>query len=207
MRLSQLPARALDLRRRRAIGEPDGDGVSDGEWRRQLDLVLPATTPTLTAVSCSDVTHCAAVGEEQPCIRRTGWQSARRPASEQHRQPRGGGLHHLNHLHRRRAGEATMGGLLGSSCSPPTGVRPGQLPPIRGTPALDALSCPSTTFCVAVGEAILVSDDGGSTWQARGADHGFQTLTSVPAPVPPNASPSGTVLRASLTPALQARRP
>ncbi len=76
--------------------------------------VLPATTPTLTAVSGHPLRRCRR-GNSRVLAGR-GWQLASRPASEQHRQPRGGGLHHLNHLHRRRAGAGHHGRTAG--CRP-----------------------------------------------------------------------------------------
>ena len=133
------------------------------------DESVPSGTSPFDAVSCGDATHCVAVG-----------QGVMASSSD-------GGSTWADH-----APVTTNTTLLSVSCSSASvclagGVtpNPGQallgqaelstdggntwnslsLP--QGTPAIGGVACPTTTFCVAVGGAILVSNDGGQTWTQR----------------------------------------
>ncbi|MDA8342693.1 MAG: sialidase family protein, partial [Actinomycetota bacterium] len=66
---------------------------------------------------------------------------------------------------------STDGGVTWTSQSVPNGVT-----------QLAAVSCPSTTSCVAVGSAILTSTDGGVTWTSQSVPSGVTQLAGAACP-------------------------
>jgi len=143
---------------------------------------LPVALPALTGVACSDQSHCVAVGQGTAVESQDAgatWHTASIPS--------------------------TTGSLLSVACPTATtcvavGRAPGTMAGlagvilqstdagqtwqrvINGIPAMDAVTCPSTNLCIAVGEIILVSRDSGSTWNLRAVSGGAQTLTGLACP-------------------------
>lgn len=159
---------------------------------------LSSTTPELDAVSCNSSTACVAVGPDVALTTSDGgmqWTPATLPASDQT--------------------------LLGVSCSGQgqciaVGVSPNHFGPFTGIidtsldggtswtlatlpsadiPGLNDVACPTTNECVAVGDAILTSNDGGQTWSRQTVPNGMDGVKSIACPssnvciaIGPNAS-------------------
>jgi len=127
-------------------------------------------------VSCGDQTHCSAVGADTVISSSDGgstWQSDSIPVSDVN----------LLGISCASASDCVATGLGDSNAilAPQAVVLATQdggqtwqsatLP--NGVTGLGAVSCPTTTLCLAVGSTVLQSTDGGQTWAVVGVAGGF----------------------------------
>jgi hypothetical protein len=156
-------------------------GMSSDGGLHYVATTLPSGVPPLHAVSCASSTQCAAVGVNH-------WLSSG-----------DGGKSWRDHV------VSDLGlNLLGVYCSSTSCLsagtetkalrpneeaqifrssaggstwKPASVPPqVAG---IGSIACPTSTTCIAVGTAVLVSTDDGQTWNEVGVTGGFQQLTSI----------------------------
>lgn len=142
---------------------------------------LPAGTPELDAVACSDASDCVAVGRGAIARSSDGgatWALVALPIAQTTAVSvtcSSGGTCLAAGVTSNRFGpyvpallRTTDDGTTWTAESAPT-----------GSGGVGAIACPTSTTCIAVGAGILVSHDGGQTWSQVGVPNGTQGLRSI----------------------------